>query len=91
MKTLNEIFKAQGEFTEDQKSQFFTEMSQDIKQTLLETTDVNFRKACLTAMLEYQYNLDKEFCNLPVIKATLKEMVKEINKNLKEQAKTYSK
>ena len=90
MKTLNEIFKAQGEFTEDQKSQFFTEMSEDIKQTILETTDVSFRKACLSAMLDYQYNLDKEFCNQPVIKSTLKEMVKEINKNLKDQQKTYS-
>ena len=91
MNTLNEIYKAQGEFTEDQKVQFFTEMSEDIKQTLIETTDVNFRKACLTAMLEYQYNLDKEFCNGPVIKATLKEMRKEINQKLKEQQKSWSK
>jgi hypothetical protein len=90
MKTLSELFKAQGELTEEQKAQFFTNLTEDTKQVILETTDNNFRKECLSAMLDYTYTLDKEFCNVPVIKATLKEMAKEIDKKMKDQAKTYS-
>jgi hypothetical protein len=90
MKTLSELFKAQGELTEEQKAQFFTNLTEDTKQVILETTDNNFRKECLSAMLDYTYTLDKEFCNGPVIKATLKEMAKEIDKKMKDQAKTYS-
>jgi hypothetical protein len=86
MKTLSELFKAQGELTEEQKAQFFTNLTEDTKQVILETTDNNFRKECLSAMLDYTYTLDKEFCNGPVIK----EMAKEIDKKMKDQAKTYS-
>lgn len=91
MTTLNEIFKTQGELTEAQKAEFFTNLSEDTKQLIVETEDANFRKVLLSAMLDYTYTLDKEFCNKPVIKAALKEILKEVNKQMKEQAKTYSK
>ena len=76
--TLNEIFKAQGEFTHEQNIQFFVNPTEDTLNLIIETDDEVFRKACLLSYIDFNGSkLDKKFCNTPVIRETLIEILNE--------------
>lgn len=81
MKTLIKTYKESGGFTKDQKVKFFIKPSNKILDIIIKSNDINFRKICLTAILDFNQNdiilkNYKDFIKIPIIKQTLENMYK---------------
>ena len=76
MNNLIEQYKKAGDFTQEQKCQFFINPSNDILNMILESDDFNFRKTCIHAILDYNpdKSISKDFMKNPVIIETMRKM-----------------
>jgi hypothetical protein len=77
MDNLIEQYKKAGDFTQEQKCQFFIKPSNDILNMILESDDFNFRKTCIAAIIDYNVDKDikKDFMKNPVIIETMRKML----------------
>ena len=50
MKTLSELFKAQGELTEEQKAEFFTNLTEETKQLFGSSMDMESKLVAVVSV-----------------------------------------
>jgi hypothetical protein len=76
MNDLIKTYKETGEFTHEQKCEFFITPTKEILNMVIESDDINFRKECLKSIFDFNVNIDKEFLKNTIITETLIRILK---------------
>jgi hypothetical protein len=73
LKSIIKTYQESGDFTHGQKIYFFLKPSSETLDMIARSPDPNFRKACISAVIDYNTNLGdyEEFFDRDIVKETL--------------------
>ena len=78
MENIIKSYKESGEFTHQQKADYFRKPKEEVLDMIINSDDFNFRKTCINAIFDSNTSETilkyyKDFIKTPIIKKTIKD------------------